>query len=131
FSSTNGFYTIDQQHLAQSVGLKSNTRREWDWEIIASDMRFGTDAVRNPATALPAAGGGGSGTILSLADTGWSTLDAKAIWRPQILAESRAELGSRQRVAFERFIRHGVSFSDGDRVVSGGDGGWCYFHAES
>lgn len=83
FSSTSGFYHLDQEHTAQSVSLKSNMQREWDWEAVASHMRFGLDSYRIPATALPAAEGGGTGTIQSLNGTAWSTLDLKGIWRPQ------------------------------------------------
>jgi len=83
FSNTNGVYNVDQQHIAQSVALRSNTQREWDWEAVVSNMRYGLDTTRNPSTALPAASGGGAGTIQALDGTGWSTFDLKGIWRPQ------------------------------------------------
>ena len=83
FSSANGFYNIRQEHWAQSLSLKSNTQRDWDWEAVVSNVRFGLDTTRVPATALPAAEGGGAGTIQAMDGTGWSTLDLKGIWRPQ------------------------------------------------
>jgi iron complex outermembrane receptor protein len=55
FSSTSGFYNLAQEHTAQSLSLKSNTQGEWDWEAVASNMRFSLDTFRFPATALPAA----------------------------------------------------------------------------
>ncbi len=81
FSSSNGIYNIDQEHTAQSLSLKSNTQREWDWEAVVSNMRFGLDTTRIPATALPAAESGGAGTIQALDGTGWATVDLKGIWR--------------------------------------------------
>ena len=83
FSSTSGFYNLAQEHTAQSVSLKSNMQRNWDWEAVVSSVRFVQDTYRIPGTALPAAEGGGRGTIQTLNGTGWSTLDLKGIWRPQ------------------------------------------------
>jgi len=83
FSSSSGFYNIDQEHTAQSLSLKSNMQREWDWEAVVSNMRFGLDTTRVPTAALPAAESGGAGTIQALNGTGWSTADLKGIWRPQ------------------------------------------------
>ncbi|HEV8519746.1 MAG TPA: TonB-dependent receptor [Burkholderiales bacterium] len=83
FSSTSGFYNLAQEHTAHSLSLKSNMQREWDWEAVVSDVRFGLDTFRFPGTALPAAAGGGAGSILSMSGTGWSTLDLKGFWRPQ------------------------------------------------
>lgn len=83
FSSSSGFYNLAQEHTAHSLSLKSNMQREWDWEAVVSDVRFGLDTFRFPGTALPAAAGGGAGSILSMSGTGWSTLDLKGFWRPQ------------------------------------------------
>jgi iron complex outermembrane receptor protein len=83
FSSSSGFYNLKQERTAQSLSLKSNMQREWDWEAIISNVRFGLDTTRFPGTALPAAGGGGAGTLQALDGTGWSTQDFKGIWRPQ------------------------------------------------
>jgi len=83
FPSSSGFYNIDQEHTAQSLSLKSNMQRDWDWEAVVSNMRFGLDTTRVPTAALPAAESGGVGTIQALNGTGWSTADLKGIWRPQ------------------------------------------------
>ncbi len=94
FSSASGIYNLAQEHLAQSVSLKSNMQREWDWEAIVSSTRFGTDTTRFPGfaafagnaaspNALPGAVNGGAGTLTALDGTGWYTADLKAIWRPQ------------------------------------------------
>ena len=94
FSSSSGFYNTQQEHTAQSLSLKSNMQREWDWEAVVSHMRFGLDATRFPGyaafagtpaspSALPGAAAGGAGTMQALDGTGWYTLDVKGIWRPQ------------------------------------------------
>ncbi len=83
FSGASGQYNIAQEHTAQSLSLRSNMQREWDWEASVSNTRFGLDTVRFPTTALPAAEGGGAGTIQSLNGTGWTTADLKGFWRPQ------------------------------------------------
>ena len=41
------------------------------------------DKLRSPTIALPAAGRGGAGRIVDRKGTGWNTLAAKGIWRPQ------------------------------------------------
>jgi iron complex outermembrane receptor protein len=82
FSSTSGMYNISQEHTSQSLALRSNTQGSWDWEAVASNVRFGVDSTRVPGTALPAAQGGGAGTNVLLNGTGWSTLDLKGTWRP-------------------------------------------------
>lgn len=83
FSSTSGFYKLAQEHTAQSLSLKSNMQRTWDWEAVVSSMRFGLDTYRIPGTTYPAAESGGVGTMQALNGTGWSTLDLKGNWRPQ------------------------------------------------
>ena len=83
FSSTSGVYALAQEHTAQSLALKSDTRGNWDWEAIFSTMQFGLDTTRNPTTALGSGEYAGAGTLLALNGTGWSTLDLKGIWRPR------------------------------------------------
>jgi iron complex outermembrane recepter protein len=83
FSSSSGQYNWEQQHFSHSLALKSDTKGRWDWEAVASYFTYGKDNLRVPGTALPAAAGGGPGTIQSMNDTGWTTLDLKGFWRPQ------------------------------------------------
>jgi iron complex outermembrane receptor protein len=83
FSSSGGQYNWSQAHLSQSASLKSSTGGEWDWEAVATSFRYVNDRQRVPGTALPAAEGGGAGSIVSFNGTGWSTLDLKGFWRPQ------------------------------------------------
>jgi iron complex outermembrane recepter protein len=69
-------------HLMHAVSLKSHTQGVWDWELSASRYNYDTDEVRAPTTALPGAMSGGAGTITDQKGTGWSSLAAKATWRP-------------------------------------------------
>ena len=86
FSSSSGMYKWSQEHLSQSLSLKSKMRGNWDWEMVASNFDYGKDRLLIPGTAIPAAFSGGAGSIQSLDDTGWSTLDLKGFWRPQGMA---------------------------------------------
>ncbi len=94
FSSSSGFYNLAQEHLAQSLSLKSDMQRNWDWEANISSTRFGVDTTRFPGyaayngtaasnNAVPTAVNGGAGTLTALDGTGWYTGDIKGIWRPQ------------------------------------------------
>jgi iron complex outermembrane recepter protein len=82
-SFDNDLYHYEEDHLAQSVTLRHRTGGVFDWELIGSDYQYLEDRQRNPSGALPAAFSGGAGTITSLDDSGWYTLDAKGWWRPQ------------------------------------------------
>lgn len=74
----------DQEHWLQGLSLASKTNGEWDWEVAASRYSYQKDLSRAPITALPAAAGGGPGSISDLGGTGWSTLDLRGIWRPAL-----------------------------------------------
>ena len=80
---SNGVYRAEQEHLMQGLSLRTETLGEWDGEVIASHYDYRKDILRVPSVALPAATNGGAGTITSMDGTGWTTLDAKAYWRPQ------------------------------------------------
>ncbi|MBK6998452.1 MAG: TonB-dependent receptor [Rhodoferax sp.] len=72
-------------HTMHGVSVKSHTQGVWDWEVAASLYDYSKDLKRqNGATnALPTAALGGAGTIADGSGTGWNTLAAKGIWRPQ------------------------------------------------
>lgn len=71
------------RHLAHGLSLKSHARDRWDWEVAASLVDYRRDLQRVPTTLLPAAAGGGAGTLTDQHGTGWDTLAFKGIWRPQ------------------------------------------------
>lgn len=78
----------DQEHWLQGLSLASKTNGGWDWEVAASRYSYQKDLSRAPTTALPAAASGGAGSgpgnIGDLGGTGWSTLDLRGIWRPEL-----------------------------------------------
>lgn len=71
------------EHLAHGFALKSHTRGPWDWELAASHYDYATDKVSSSGTALPDARDGGAGRLVDGGGTGWTTLAAKGLWRPQ------------------------------------------------
>ena len=78
-----GFYNLVQQHTSHSLTLRSDTRRNWDFELVGTMYDFGKDEQRTPTTASQTGSTFGSpGRVAVLDGTGWSTLDAKGIWRP-------------------------------------------------
>lgn len=78
---SNNVYTVAQRHWSQSLSLTGGGAR-FDWQVIATLFDFAKDVQRVPTGALPAAFNGGAGNITRLDGTGWSTIDAKAAWRP-------------------------------------------------
>jgi iron complex outermembrane receptor protein len=78
-----GFYTLEQSHTAQSLALRSDTKRMWDFEVVGTTYAFGDDQQRTPTTASTTGETfNAPGRVAVLDGTGWRTLDAKAIWRP-------------------------------------------------
>jgi len=71
-------------HTMHGVSLKSHTQGTWDWELGASLYDYGRDSKRQNALANtpPGADAGGPGTIADGSGTGWNTLAARGIWRP-------------------------------------------------
>jgi len=71
-----------QMHWSHGMALKSNTGGIFDWELTGSVINYGQDEQRAPTVAPNLADAGGAGRITSLEGTGWHTVDAKGIWRP-------------------------------------------------
>ena len=76
-----GFYDLDQQHIAQSFSLRSDTKRDWDLEVVGAWYRFDMDQQRFPTTASSTDTSFGAGGRVAVLDgTGWSSVDVKAAW---------------------------------------------------
>ena len=84
-------------HAMHGLSVKRRSGGTWDWELAASLYDYGRDDKRQNAAAnpLPAALAGGAGTLADGRGTGWHTLAAKAIWRPDG-APHVVELGLQQ-----------------------------------
>ena len=85
FASQAGFasgnYGLLQQHRAQSLSLRTDTKKDWDFELIGTDYAMVVDRQRFSSSA--AATGltfGNAGRVAELSGTGWRTADAKGAW---------------------------------------------------
>ena len=81
-----GMYKFREEHTMHNFSLKSNTRAVWDWEAAVTRYNYGQSERRTPTGAMPNAMGGGAGTILDMAGTGWGAADVKGFWRPEGLS---------------------------------------------
>ena len=79
---SNNVYDFEEEHWMQSVVLQRNSGGAFDWRIVASQYDYDDSTQRLPSTAMPGALSGGAGSITHFDGTGWWTLDAKGIWRP-------------------------------------------------
>jgi len=70
------------QHVMHGLTLKSNTKGVFDWEVAASLYDYDKDQLRAATVEMPAALAGGAGRIVNQGGTGWNTLSAKGVWRP-------------------------------------------------
>lgn len=123
YSTTNLFNATKENldHWMQGLSLKSHTKGEWDWELAASTVEYRTDIVRQSAinTAANLAGTMGSGslanaaTLTDLKGTGWNTLAAKGIWRPQAMEGAHiVDFGVQQEIYQLRINKTNLSLTD-------------------
>jgi len=74
------------QHLMQGLSIKSHSGGAFDFELAASAYQYDRDESRAPLLARPGAntiGSGASGRLTDQGGTGWSTLAAKGVLRPE------------------------------------------------
>ncbi len=83
-----GTYQLEQQHNSHSLSLRTDTQGSWDFEAAVTRYAFDKDQQRSPTTAsatnAPGPGLGAGGRIAVLDGTGWTTVDVKGVWRPDI-----------------------------------------------
>ena len=82
-SFANGAYNLVEQHLANAVSLKSDTRGTFDFEVTGSWYTYLTSRQRGPSGVGSGLQFSTAGTIARMDGTGWWTADAKGIWRPE------------------------------------------------
>ncbi|MEO7996022.1 MAG: TonB-dependent receptor [Gemmatimonadaceae bacterium] len=76
-----GTYNLLQQHYSHALSVRSDTRKDWDFEAVGTLYRIDKDVQRSPTSA--AATGmtlNPSGRVAVLDGSGWSTLDLKGAW---------------------------------------------------
>jgi len=78
-----GFYDLQQQHHAQTFSLRTDNRKNWDFEAAVTQYSFDDDKQRTPTTASDTGTTfAAPGRVAVLNGTGWYTADVKATWRP-------------------------------------------------
>jgi iron complex outermembrane receptor protein len=76
-----GYYNVGQQHMSHSLSVRSDTGRDWDFEVIGTRYMFAKDRQRFPTIASASGTTFDSrGRVAVLDDTGWGTFDAKGLW---------------------------------------------------
>jgi iron complex outermembrane receptor protein len=76
-----GNYGLAQQHNAQSFSLRTDTKKDWDVEVVGTSYRMDTDRQRFSTSASSTAlTFGDAGRVAVLSGTGWRTADVKAAW---------------------------------------------------
>jgi iron complex outermembrane receptor protein len=75
-------------HWMHGLSVKSHTQGVWDWELAASLVDYSTDqsrqsSINNAANLNGTMTGGNTATLTDQKGTGWTTLAAKGIWRPE------------------------------------------------
>jgi len=114
FSSNN----VEQEHLMQSLDVGTHTQGPFDWQLVVSNMDYLQDLTRLSTGLYPAAIGGGPGRITDMGGTGWTTVDAKGIWRPQGMSGANTvSFGAH----YDQFRLDSPTYNTSD-WVSGGDG---------
>ncbi len=77
-----GVYRLEETQLAQALSLASHTNGVFDYELVATHFDTLKSRQRTP-TVLSTWQSEGAGSATELDGTGWTTLDAKGVWRPQ------------------------------------------------
>jgi iron complex outermembrane receptor protein len=95
----NGNYDLFQQHMSHALSVRTDTRRSWDFEIVAATYRILEDRQRVPAAVDGDTTFSQAGRVAVLDGTGWITGDAKATWH-------RGGLGGKHVVAFGAHGEH-------------------------
>ena len=80
FASNN--YSLRQEHLSNSLSLKTDTKGTFDWDISVSHYNVLNDLQRSPNGVTAGTGFTTYGRIARLDGTYWTNADIKGIWRP-------------------------------------------------
>jgi len=76
-----GTYNLVQQHLSHALSVRSDTRRDWDFEVVGTLYDINKDVQRSPtSSASVGLTLNAAGRVAVLDGTGWKTLDAKGAW---------------------------------------------------
>jgi iron complex outermembrane recepter protein len=85
-----GNYSLLQRHTSHSLSLRTDRKKNWDFEAIGTTYRFDIDRQRFASTtSVTDTTFGTAGRVASLTGTGWSTLDLKGAWHANGLLSAR------------------------------------------
>ena len=104
------------EHVTHALTLKSDTKSTFDFSLAASLYDENKDEVRTPTVVVNSASTPGAGTITDMRGSGWSTLAARFVWRPDPASNVHVVEGGVQRDAFKlrtRVSATGNWLSDG------------------
>ena len=105
-----GYYNLDQQHTSQSLSLRTDTKKRWELEVVGTMYDFGKDQQRTPTQASSTSVTfGAPGRVAVLDGTGWTTFDAKGVWRPSgdLTSKHTLSLG----VHSDRYVLENTTFN--------------------
>lgn len=98
FASSN--YILEQMQTSHALSLKSDTKGMWDFEGVATHVQYEHDSQRGPSSVTGSTFSN-AGTFIKMDGTNWTTVDGKAIWRPEGKAgEHEVSFGSH----FDRYV---------------------------
>ncbi len=128
--ATNTFNATREQllHVMHGLSLKSNTQGEWDWEVAASLYDYAKDQLRQTTSFTSGANlSSGAGRLVDQNGTGWTTLVARGIWRPQgVKGAHIVDFGAQQDIYRLRILTSAIAgnwLSDAPGAVSSDVGG--------
>jgi iron complex outermembrane receptor protein len=76
-----GHYDLTQNHFSHALSIRTDTRRDWDFEANASLYRMGKDQQRTPLSVSSSdATFSQAGRVAVLDGTNWSNVDVKGAW---------------------------------------------------
>ena len=99
-----GVYGYKQEHWVNGVGLKSDTRGAWDYELNLSNVRYTNDVQRtagylNNDGSVVNNNASYKGSVRDMSGTNWTNFDAKAIYRPEHAPAHQLSFGYHQDFA--------------------------------
>ena len=84
-----GTYNLQQQHYSHSLSVRSDSRTDWDFDVVGTVYRIDKDVQRSPTTSSATGTTfGTAGRVAVLSGTNWQTFDAKGAWHPGGLTAS-------------------------------------------
>ena len=108
----NGFYHLVEDHTAHSLSLRTDTKRDWDFQVVGSLYDINKDRQRTP-TSVSSSGTtfGAPGRVAVLDGTGWSTLDFQGAWHAGgPVATHVVTFGAH----YDRYVLHNPTYATSD-----------------